>query len=88
MFSILKKSRQLNLPIDLQLHLFNAIVLPMVLYGCEVWAPEDCVILEKLQLRFCKYILSVNKCTYNNMVYGKLGVLHLKVHVKSRAICF
>ena len=46
------------------------------------------VILEKLQLRFCKYILSVNKCTYNNMVYGKLGVLPLKVHVKCRAICF
>ena len=67
MFNILKKSRQLNLPIDLQLHLFNAIVLPTVLYGCEVWAPEDCVILEKLQLRFCKYILSElfnsGKCT-------------------------
>ena len=88
MFSILKRSRQLNLPIDLQLHLFNAIVLPTVLYGCEVWAPEDCVLLEKLQLRFCKYILSVNKCTYNNMVYGELGVLPLKVHVKCRALCF
>ena len=59
-----------------------------VLYGCEVWAPEDCVILEKLQLRFCKYILSVSKCTYNNIVYGELGVLPLKVHVKCRAICF
>ena len=56
MFSILKRSRQPYLSIDLQLHLFNA-VLP--LYGCDVWAPEDCVILEKLQLRFCKYILSV-----------------------------
>ena len=57
---------------DLQLHMFNAIVLPTVLYGYEVWAPEDCVILEKLQLRFCKYtgIVSVNKCTYNNKVFG------------------
>ena len=84
MSSILKRSRQLNFHIDLQLHLFNAIVIPTVLYGCEVWAPEDCVILEKLQLRFCKYILSVNKCKYNNMVYGVLGVLPLKIH----AICF
>ena len=66
----------------------QTIVLPTVLYGCEVWTPEDCVILEKLQLRFCKYILSVNKCTYNNMVYGELGVLPLKVHVKCRALCF
>ena len=44
MLSILKRSRQLHLPIDLQLHLFNAIVVPTVLYGCEVWAPEGCVI--------------------------------------------
>ena len=71
MFSILKRTRQLNLPIDLQLHLF--IVLPTGLYGCEVWAPEDCVILVKPQLRFCKYILSVNKCTYNNMVIKLYG---------------
>ena len=34
MFSILKRSRQPNLPMDLQLHLFNAIVLPTVLYVC------------------------------------------------------
>ena len=61
MFSILKRSRQPNLPMDLQIHMFNAIVVPTVLHGCEVWAPEDCVILEKLQLRFCKFILSVNK---------------------------
>ena len=71
MFSILQRSRQLNLSIDLQLHMFYTIYFPMVLYSCEVWAPEDWVILDKIQLRFCKYILSVNKCTYNNMVYGE-----------------
>ena len=88
MFSILKRSRQHNLPHRLEITSVSSIVLPTVLYGCEVWALEDCVILEKLQLRFCKHILSVNKCTYNIMVYGELGVLPLKVHVKCRAICF
>ena len=73
MFSILKRSRQFYLPMDLQLHLVNVSALPTVLYGCEVWASEGCGVLEKLQLRFRKYnILSVNKCrpTYNNMVQG------------------
>ena len=38
--------------------------------------------LEKLQLRFCKYILFVNKYKYNDMVYGELGVLPIKIHIK------
>ena len=36
------KGNRAMFSILMQLHLFNAIVLPTVLYGCEVWAPEDC----------------------------------------------
>ena len=36
MFSLLRKSRSLQLPIDLQLHLFDKVVTPVILYGCEV----------------------------------------------------
>ena len=35
MFSILKRSRVLNLPIDIQLTLFDGMVTPILLYGCE-----------------------------------------------------
>ena len=38
MFSLLKKSRVLNLPIDLQLDLFDKLVTPILLYGSEIWA--------------------------------------------------
>ena len=37
MFALLRKSRQWHLPIDVQLHLFDALVEPVLLYGCEVW---------------------------------------------------
>ena len=33
MFALLRKSRQLQLPIDVQLHLFDAFVKPVLLYG-------------------------------------------------------
>ena len=39
--SILKKSRKLNLPIDLQIELFDTMVAPVLLYGCEVWGSEN-----------------------------------------------
>ena len=37
MFSLFIKSRKLNLPIDITLELFGQLVLPVLLYGCEIW---------------------------------------------------
>ena len=53
MYAVLRKARCFNLPIDVQLELFDVLVVPVILYGCEVWSPESCDILEKLHLRFC-----------------------------------
>ena len=47
MFSLLRKRRQLQLPIDIQLQLFDVLVMPVLLYGCEVWAHEGTDIIEK-----------------------------------------
>ena len=57
MFSLLQKPE--IYPLDIMLKLFNVIVNPVVLYGAEVWGSENCDILERLQLRFLKYVLSV-----------------------------
>ena len=88
MFSLLKKSRVLNLPIDLQLDLFDKLVTPILLYGSEIWAYENNDIIEKLHLRYCKYILSVNKSTTSSMVYGELGRYPLNIEYTSRCILF
>ena len=67
---------------------FSNLVKPILLYGCEVWAAESVDIIEKIHLRFCKYVLQVNKSTCSNMVYGELGVTPLVLHAKSRMIMF
>ena len=36
MFSLIGKCRKLDLPIDIQIMLFNSLVKPIVLYGAEV----------------------------------------------------
>ena len=63
MFALLNKCDTLDLPIDVQLDLFHKTILPIMIYGCEVWGYENVKILELLQLRFCKYKLKVNKPT-------------------------
>ena len=61
MFLLLRKCRQLQLPVDIHLELFDILVKPIPLYGCEVWATESFDIIEKIHLRFCRYVLQVNK---------------------------
>ena len=36
MFAILRKVKKSFLPIDIQLQLFDVLVVPVLLYGCEV----------------------------------------------------
>jgi hypothetical protein len=57
MFSVIKKSRAKQLPVDVQLHLFDTMVMPIVIYGCEIWGHENIELIEKLQLKFFRYIL-------------------------------
>ena len=86
LFAIYKKIRIQNIPIDLQLKLFDSLVEPIILYGSEVWGFENIQIMEKIHLTFCKRILNVRLTTPNHMVYGELGRCPLEIRVKLRMV--
>ena len=88
MFSLLHKSRKLYLPVDILLQLFDATVVPILLYGSEVWGYENNNVIESLHLEFCKYIMKVKKSTHNSIVYGELGRVPLQVFINARMIGF
>ena len=70
LYSVYRKVRNLCIPVDLQLKLFDSIVLPILTYSCEVWCFENCAEIDKVHLRrFCKKILKVRQTTSNYMVY-------------------
>ena len=56
MFSFLRKSRKLQLPIDLQLQLFDSVIVPILLYDSEVTGFENSDILERLCTQSYKII--------------------------------
>lgn len=88
MYSIIRKGRLLHLPVDVMLHLFDVTVVPIILYTCEVWGSENCAILEKIQLKFCKHILGLKSSTPNCMVYGETGQYPLQIVIKQRLISY
>lgn len=63
-------------------------VAPVALYGCEVWGPYGSDIVSRVQLRYYKYVLKLNKTTSTNMLLGELGKLPIREIIKSRVLNF
>ena len=88
MYAISRKTRELNLSIDCQLDMFDKMVIPILLYGCELWGFENLDIIERLHLKFCKFILRLKSSNPNYMIYGELARYPLYITVKTRMISF
>ena len=88
MFSLLSKARKLQLPLDLQCHLFDTCVIPVLLYGCEVWGFSDLTEIERVQTFFCKYILKLGSQTANCIARGELGRQRLQCIIYQRMVNF
>ena len=89
-----------NIPVAI--HLFNTLVLPVAMYGCEVWGPclstklkpdniysvFDTFPIEKLNMKFCRYLLGVKRNSPNAAVRGELGLRPLLLNIISRSCKF
>ena len=63
-------------------------ILPILLYGSEIWGFENLESIEIFYRKFLKYILKVNSQTTDEMVYGETGRTPLHVSIKTRMVCF
>lgn len=88
MYLLYSRINNLELPIDLQLKLFDHTILPILTYACEIWGFENIDILEKIHTDFLRKITKCRKRTPLYMLYAELGRAPLIVVVKSRIIGF
>ena len=88
MFSMLVKARRLCLPIDIQCDLFDKMIVPIILYGSEVWGFHTTEMLEVFYRKFIKNVLKLNKSTPSGMVYGEVGKLCLQTKMDKYIISF
>ena len=66
--------------------MFNKVVMPVALYGCETWGACGCEIVSRVQLKYYKYILKLNKNTNTNMLLGEVGQLPMAEHIRKRVL--
>ena len=88
LYEVLKLGRLHNLSVECQLDLFDKMVKPVLLYGCEIWGIGNNDEIERVQLKFCKLLLGLKTSTPSYMIYGELGRYPLEVDIKTRTVSF
>jgi hypothetical protein len=77
-----------DMPVYLGLELFDKLVLPILLYGSELWGYEYREEIEIVQRKYCKRLLCVASNTPNSIVLGELGRLPLYTMYIIRCVKF
>ena len=88
MYEVLKFGRKYNLSIKCLMSLFDKMIKPILLYGCEIWGFGKNDIIENVHLKFCKIVLNLKPSTPNYMIYGELGRQPLDIDIKLRIVTF
>ena len=89
MYDVLKIGRTYDkLSIKCLLDLFDKMIKPILLYGCEVWGFSNNDILEKIHLKYCKILLNLKTSTPSYMVYGELGRYPIYIGIKIRTVYY
>ena len=83
-----KRINNLNIPLDLQMYLFDHTVLPILLIGCEIWGYQDTKMIDLVHNQFLRNITKLQKSTSEYMLYAELGRRPLEIQIKSRMIGF
>ena len=79
---LFKYIRNLDIPIDLQLYLFDHVILPIALYGCEIWGFEKSQIIEKLHNDFLRQIINLTKNAPIYMLHAELKRHPIQINIK------
>ena len=87
-FALMKKIRYLDLPLDIQIDLFNKTIKPILLYGSELWGISNIDTIERIQMKFYKQVLGLKKSIPSNMIYGELGITPLYIDIQTRMVSF
>jgi len=69
--SLMSLFRNIKVPINIMFNLFDAYVLSVLNYGCEVWGNINSEVLERVHKKFCKWVLNVKQSTNTLTLYGE-----------------
>jgi len=86
--SIWGSGRHHNMSVRAQVQLWKSLVIPILLYSCQVWCDVEWGDAEVLQHRVAKYILGISTSSPNAAVLNELGLTTLKTRADEQRLRF
>ena len=87
-FSLQAKTRELNLAVDTFTELFERLIIPVLLYGSEIWGYEDLNQLQVTCNNVMRRFLKLHKTTPMRMLIGELGMKEITEYIDNRMLNF
>ena len=88
MHLLFMRANNVDLPIDLQLKLYDNTVLPILTYSSEINGYGNLDIIERVHTEFLRKITKSRKSTPKYMLYAELGRHSIQIDVKVRMVSF
>ena len=87
-YSLIRRTRQLNLTFEVSVELFERLIIPILLYGSEIWGYEDPKQLQTTFNNIMRKFLRLHKTTPMCMINGELGLKEISEYIENRMINF
>ena len=87
-FSLITKIKQLNLTFETSIELFERLIIPVLLYGSEIWGYEDPKQLQIMNNNVMRKFLKLHKSTPMCMINGELGLKEVSEFIENRMMNF
>ena len=87
-YSLLGKGRQLNLSVDTFIELLENLVIPVLLYGSEIWGFSNPKQLQVMLNHTLRRFLRLHKTTPTCMLIGELGLREVSEYIENRMLNF
>jgi hypothetical protein len=97
LYSLVRRCNQLDIHnVQIKIHLFNTLVKPILMYGCEVWGPTyldrgNAIYrkhLDHLQLSFLRQCLGVRSTSPTANILAEFGIEPITHSIKRQVIGF
>ena len=87
-YSLITRIKQLNLTFEVSIELFERIVIPILLYGSEIWGYECPKQLQIMFNNVMRKFLKLNRSTPMCMINGELGLKEISEYIDNRMMNF
>ena len=82
------KARQLNLSVETVVELLEKLVIPILLYGSEIWGYANPKQLQVMLNHTLRRFLRVHKTTPTCMLIGEVGLNEVSQYIENRMLNF